>query len=877
MKARKPLLKTLLARVFGMKAAPQPEPSPFRKPATKRKVTSSIEGLEGRIAPASLIDLRTVLYQDFDGDMVTVKFSKNIFQDTNAIGQSKANEVFKFATGSVSQDTTALQQLQLIDFTKFDSLFGTGSIANGVSITISAVQAGGGNGLADVGAIKALNVSLGAVTIDGDLGQIDAGRAAFKTGVASLTVASLGTRGIATQIPVPVPTTQLPAPDLVSNITGALGSLKVLGDVKDAAVLVVHARNQFNQLTTLGNIGPVTIGGSLIGRTAVEAASDRTGLISADGSMGAVKIGTDLADGIFGGGGAISGHVSAQGAMLSLSVSGSITGGGGRDSGAAFGLSIGTVKVGGDIQGGAGFGSGLIRSLGKLGAVTLGDDLIAGTGENSGTIGSAETIGAILIKGDIDATTASAGVNSARIFSGGKIASLTLNGSLLGGSADGSGFIESATDIGAVKVLGNITGGTADSSGTIAANGRLASLTLGGHLTGGTGQHSGSVLSGFDTALNGDLGAVKILGIVTGGNGDNSGAILSGGKLASFTLGSKTTIASDILIGGGGDYSGTVSSRGVMGAVKISGNILGGGGDFSASLLSYDRTFTDGESAGDIGSVTITGTLTGGAGHASAIIRAEGNLKSLTSGSWLGGTGDFSAILETGIGLLHPGTSGAIKILGTFGQAPLTPGQNSAALSTGSNLASLTFTGAVTTAAVHVGDALGSLTLGGDATGLIVTARGQLVQGKTTDLAIGKIDAKGSVTASSFLAGFDHTFTAVNPDAQIGAVKVAGDWTASSIVAGATAGAVEGYGTALDAAAPGPDNALIVSRIASITIGGSATGTAASGDHFGFVAQRIGKFQTATQTFPLQDAVGEQVFEVDGVNGDLTVREIPVV
>ena len=61
MKARKPLLKTLLARVFGVKAAPQPEPSPIRKPATKRKIASSIEGLEGRIAPASLIDLRTVL------------------------------------------------------------------------------------------------------------------------------------------------------------------------------------------------------------------------------------------------------------------------------------------------------------------------------------------------------------------------------------------------------------------------------------------------------------------------------------------------------------------------------------------------------------------------------------------------------------------------------------------------------------------------------------------------------------------------------------------------------------------------------------------------------------------------------------------------
>ena len=40
---------------------------------------NSLEPLESRIAPATLLpDLKTVTYQDVDGDDVTVKFSKPI-------------------------------------------------------------------------------------------------------------------------------------------------------------------------------------------------------------------------------------------------------------------------------------------------------------------------------------------------------------------------------------------------------------------------------------------------------------------------------------------------------------------------------------------------------------------------------------------------------------------------------------------------------------------------------------------------------------------------------------------------------------------------------------------------------------------------------
>jgi predicted TIM-barrel enzyme len=50
----------------------------------------------------------------------------------------------------------------------------------------------------------------------------------------------------------------------------------------------------------------------------------------------------------------------------------------------------------------------------------------------------------------------------------------------------------------------------------------------------------------------------------------------------------------------------------------------------------------------------------------------------------------------------------------------------------------------------------------------------------------------------------------------------------------------DGFGNADDALIPG-GNSAIVARIASVIIGGSVTGSAADGDHFGFVAEAFGK------------------------------------
>jgi hypothetical protein len=921
MKRRKPFLKSLLAKFRKTEVASAPV-VPTRRPLV-RKVTSSIEGLEGRIAPATLLNPSTVIFQDLEGDTVTVKFSKNLFTGTTAQQLATANQVFKFSAGDIAQSNTTPQQLQLIDFTKFAVNLGTGlSTATGVSVTVTAVKTGlNGNAHTDVGAVNATNIALGAVTIDGDLGRIDAGRASAKTGLSSLTVESFGIRGTATQL-------ASPAPDLLSNIIGAVGSVKVNGDFQDARFSVANG-SQGNP----GNVGSITILGSLKGRAAVEAASNTTGLIDVAGNIGAVKIGTDSTEGIIGGGGASSGEIFAGGKIASLTISGNLTGGAGNSSGIVVtGSDIGAIKIGtalsngifggagtnsgqinasgkiasltvsGDVAGGTGEWSGTVVTTSKLGAVKLGGDLAGGNGANSGRIQGGVSVSSVLIEGNlvagagsesgqlvsqnmgavtvdvIDGRTASAGSTSGGIFAG-KLTSLTLKDSLFGGTGNQAGFVQVFGDIGTIKIAGNIVGGTGVSSGSIIAHGRLASLTVNGNILGGDGLQSGLVKSGFDTNLFGDMGAVKVLGRIEGGVGDQSGAIQSGGKLTSLTVGSNATLVLQVLKGGAGDYSGVVSSEGSMGAVRISGHLAGGGGDYSGMVQSKDRIENNGDFAGDMSGVTITGQIRGGDGVGSGGLRVDGNLASLTVGSWIGGTGAGSGSVHTGEGFVRPGNSGAIKVLGTF-LTNGTPGAGSASVVIGGNLSSFAVTGLVDGATVRAGDAIASLTFGADVTDVTVTARGQAVQGKTTDVAIGRIDVKGSVANSLFLAGYNLQGLGVNPDAQIGTVTVKSNWTASSLAAGVGNLGADGLvgGTGADAdnvnfgdthdvkIALGTDSATIISKIASVQIGGAVDGTAVvanATDHFGFVAEQIAKLKVGTFTFPLTAAATQQRFDQD--------------
>ncbi|HEV7868024.1 MAG TPA: hypothetical protein VGO90_10105 [Chthoniobacteraceae bacterium] len=845
-----------------------------RKPAARkrREIVSALEPLEGRIAPAALINPTTLVYKDFDGDVVTVKFSKPLFTQENAeINLVKANDVFKFKDGSMVTSapfdpaTAPAQQLSLIDLTKVPTNL-KGSLANGTGMTITAVQGSLtvegvsvlGDGFADIGYLKATGLNLGKVSISGDLGQIDAGKPSAAVGVTALIVKSMGMRGVDTQIAA--------GASLDSTIIGALGALTVKDDLKGATLHAVHGTDFLGNVTTLGRIGNITIGGSLLGRVALEAASDSTGFIESASNIGVVKIGTDAADGIFGGGGVNAGSIVAAGKITSVTVSGDIAGGGGANSGAVRALTLGPVIVKGDLAGGAGSGSGSVGGT-TVGAVTIGDDVVAGAGIASGVIFSTGTMGAVKINGDIDGTTATAGTGAGGIEAGGKLTSVSVLGTLKGGAITQSGFIDAQADVGAL-VIHDILGGAGDNSGSVAAAGKVASLAIAGNVIGGTGFGSGSVFTGVDTQLVGDLGAVKIGGRIQGGTQDNTGVISSGGKIASVTIGPAAAVDQVLLQGGAGDFSGAIFSRGAMGAVKIAGHVQGGAGDFSGSVSSRDFITPDLERAGDMGAVIVKGNVSGGSGDDSGQILADGKLASATIGNLAGSGGDRSGSIRAGQGFTA-GAIGAVK-LGTLTGAA---GGDSGAIVAEGRIASVIVAGNTLGGSIRAGDDLGAITFSLNVDGTDVSARGKLTPSATADLAIGKITIGGNVSNAQFLAGYGTDGFAVNGDAQIGAVMVKGNWTGSDIVAGVVNGGSPGFGTEGDTRIDSEDNAKIVSQIASIVITGNVLGTGADGDHFGFTAQKIGSFKIGTLAKPLNALADGQVFEIEGTT-DVSVREV---
>jgi hypothetical protein len=141
-----------------------------------------------------------------------------------------------------------------------------------------------------------------------------------------------------------------------------------------------------------------------------------------------------------------------------------------------------------------------------------------------------------------------------------------------------------------------------------------------------------------------------------------------------------------------------------------------------------------------------------------------------------------------------------------------------------------------------------------------------------TSIAIKSVTVLGSVENAAVLGGALND----NGHAQIGAIKVSGDWTASSVVAGAKTSA---NSTAPELFGNGDDTLLgsgtsgVISRIASITIKGAVKGTVDSGDHFGFIAQQIGAVHVGAVKYDLAGKATAAPIEL-GITNDFTVREL---
>jgi hypothetical protein len=328
--------------------------------------------------------------------------------------------------------------------------------------------------------------------VNGDLGRIDAGNTGIATAPAlkALTVHSMGLLGTSTQI--------AGAASLTSAIAGPLGKLVIKSDLR-AATIAVNGLDPAE--STLGSL---FIGGNLTGAA--------TG------------------DGVDGGG------ISVMGNMGAITLLGSIIGRDALNSGQIWaGGTMGKVVVGGSILGGPTSYSGLVQSAGKMGAVFIGGNVVGGTDDHTGYVSSAAGIASVTLRGSVIGGTVADPVsdyNSGIILAfGSTIGPVKIGGSLHGSNGGYSGSLSAGGRVASITIAGSLIGGSGALSGGIEASGGVGALTVGGDLIGGTGIASGSL---YATGVA-STGKITIAGSVVGGNPLNG--IITGGPLGAVKIG----------------------------------------------------------------------------------------------------------------------------------------------------------------------------------------------------------------------------------------------------------------------------------------------------------------------------------------------------
>lgn len=493
-----------------------------------------------------IVNATTATYVDRDGDNVTVKITGA------APGASLAKSDFRFSTG---QFGSQLESLDLSNATHLQEWSKASISINAVPAKTGTVTRG--DSFVNVGYINATGVDLGAVIINGDLGQIDAGDATTTTpGLASLTTVSMGA----------VSNSQLPSggvPDQKSDIFGKLGSLTVKGDFTRELISVTGAAGHPED----GAIGNITITGDVIG-TGFSISSG----ITASGAMGNILIKGD----IIGGSAAGVGSIIALGNIGTVTLYGSLDGGSAMNAGALQGHNIGNVVIKGSIYGGTHDHTGIVEAGGILGNVTIGGSIVAGIVPNNG---------------DLD---------SGVVFTNGpKMGNVTVGGSLEGSNSAYGGSLFSAGTMGNVTIGGSVKGGSVDDSASIVAAGNIGAVKIGGDLTGGGGEYAGSIET-YDT---GSIASVTVLGNVTGSYLLRNGIISANQLGAVKILGSLESLSvGGVRISAEGDSSATKTARtaAAIASISITGSVRN-----ALILGGYDQIGRATNPDATIGAVTV--------------------------------------------------------------------------------------------------------------------------------------------------------------------------------------------------------------------------------------------------------------------------------
>jgi hypothetical protein len=190
------------------------------------------------------------------------------------------------------------------------------------------------------------------------------------------------------------------------------------------------------------------------------------------------------------------------------------------------------------------------------------------------------------------------------------------------------------------------------------------------------------------------------------------------------------------------------------------------------------------------------------------------------------------------------------------------------------NVGVLKIKASVSNSVIHVNGDLERLLLGMNLEGSTITVLGDLVPADgQAPQSIDRIMIGANVDHSQLLVGYNAAGDAVNADARVGQVRVAGDWMASDFIVGAAAGPDNLFGTDDDVLVSGGSS--IIPRVASIVIKGSAAGTADETDHYGIVAEYIGGLRVGAMQFPFMRGPRNDLGGFDvGTTFDLTAREV---
>ncbi|MEO8350138.1 MAG: Calx-beta domain-containing protein [Chthoniobacteraceae bacterium] len=357
-------------------------------------------------------------FTDADGDQVVIKVNKGALSAANLVFDGDGNLILIDLTGGLTARGGD----------------GGASFAN-AKLTVSAQSKSGGDGLINVGAVNAMDISLKSVKIDGDLGKIDAGegqpgKKAFK----KLTANSIGFSA---------------TPGAESMIAGSVGVLKIKNNVRGVMNVTGGLADDAGlSASPVQAINKVVIGGDIDG----SAGGERAGLLRISGGIGSVKV---------------------KGSVM-----------GGADlSGIVVGGKAGKIKIGGDLMSDDADRPVTVSALGTVGVTKQGKavalkqvqvggnvlnaEILAGFRRDGTAINGDAGIGKIVVDGDWIASSAAAGVedvtgdgfgiNDALIGGGNagvisRIASITIAGQVSGTVKSGDHFGITAEQIVELKL-----------------------------------------------------------------------------------------------------------------------------------------------------------------------------------------------------------------------------------------------------------------------------------------------------------------------------------------------------------------------------------------------------------------------------------------